>query len=91
MAYKILIKDADTIVTCDEKETLYHDSDILIENERIIKLGFKADEMTVQEADEVINAKGKIVYPGLINTHHHFFQTFVRSIEQIDYTGHDCY
>lgn len=87
MAYKILIKDADTIVTCDEKETLYHDSDILIENERIIKLGFKADEMTVQEADEVINAKGKIVYPGLINTHHHFFQTFVRSIEQIDYTG----
>lgn len=34
---------------------------------------------------QIINARGKFVYPGLINTHHHFFQTFVRNLTAIDY------
>lgn len=87
MSNKILIRKANTIVTCDEFDNLYYDSDILIEDERITRIGFTADEMILSQADEIIDARGKVIYPGLINTHHHFFQTFARSLEQIDYTG----
>jgi len=39
-------------------------------------------ELPVQtaDADEVIDARGQIVIPGLVNTHHHFFQTLTRAI-----------
>jgi cytosine/adenosine deaminase-related metal-dependent hydrolase len=32
------------------------------------------------DADTVINAQGKIVLPGLINTHHHLYQTLTRAV-----------
>ena len=32
------------------------------------------------QANEVIDAKGMIIYPGLVNTHHHFYQIFTRNI-----------
>lgn len=35
---------------------------------------------------EVIDASGWFVYPGLVNTHHHFFQTFVRNRAELDWT-----
>lgn len=35
---------------------------------------------------EVKNATGWFVYPGLVNTHHHFFQTFVRNRADLDWT-----
>ncbi len=35
---------------------------------------------------EVIDGAGLFVYPGLVNTHHHFFQTFVRNRAELDWT-----
>ena len=35
----------------------------------------------------IIDAAGKYVYPGLVNTHHHFFQAFVRNLMTIDRPG----
>ncbi len=32
------------------------------------------------QAAEVIDATGMIIYPGLVNTHHHFYQIFTRNI-----------
>lgn len=81
MASKILIKNAAAIVTCDGQDNMYRDSDILIEGPAIRAIGKHLDA----EGAEVIDAKGKFVYPGLINTHHHFFQTFVRNLITIDY------
>lgn len=78
---KLLIRDAAAIVTCDAQDTVYRDADVLIENGRIVQIGKQLDAA----ADTTINAKHKFIYPGLINTHHHFFQTFVRNLITIDY------
>ena len=79
---KKLIKNAQAIVTCDEKDTVYRDADILIDGQEIIEIG---KNLSPDGADEVIDAKNKFVYPGLVNTHHHFFQTFVRNTVKVDY------
>ena len=78
---RILIKNAKAIVTCDDRDNVFKNTDMLIEGPEIREI---APEINVSDA-EVIDASGKIVYPGLINTHHHFFQTFVRNLTTIDY------
>ena len=81
MASKILIRNAKAVVTCDGQDRVYQDSDILVEGPKIVAIG---QDLEAGDA-QVINAQGKFVYPGLINTHHHFFQTFVRNLITIDY------
>jgi len=81
MASKILIKNAKAIVTCDGQDQVFRDSDILIEGPAIKAIGKDLEA----EGAELVDAKGKFVYPGLVNTHHHFFQTFVRNLITIDY------
>lgn len=81
MGKKILIKNAKAIVTCDSKDTVCFGHDILIEGPKIKRIGKNLSDPDA----EVINAYGKFLYPGLVNTHHHFFQTFVRNLVTIDY------
>lgn len=81
MASKILIKNAKAIVTCDSEDRMFKNSDILIDGPAIAAIG---ENLQADDA-EIIDAKGKFVYPGLVNTHHHFFQTFVRNLITIDY------
>ncbi len=78
---KVLIKNAKAIVTCDVKDQVFYDCDMLIDGPKIAAIGknIEADDA------EIIHAEGKFVYPGLVNTHHHFFQTFVRNLTAIDY------
>lgn len=76
-----LIRNAYAIVSCDAEDRVYRNCDILIENGFIKQIG---NNLSADGA-EVIEAGSKIIYPGLINTHHHFFQTFVRNMSSIDY------
>lgn len=62
---RILIKNG-TII--DGNNSIRYNSNILIENEKIIKIG-NIDENI--EVDKVINAENKIVAPGFIDTHSH--------------------
>ena len=57
---------------------IYLHVNVLIENGVIIKIS--NEEMT---ADDVINASNMVMYPGLINTHHHLYQTFSRNLPQV--------
>lgn len=80
MSERVLIQNARAIVTCDaDDRTIYH-GDILICDNRIeaVGTGLSAD------GAQIIDATGKYVYPGLVNTHHHFFQAFVRNLMTID-------
>ncbi|HEY5156337.1 MAG TPA: 8-oxoguanine deaminase, partial [Anaerolineales bacterium] len=49
-----------------------------IRNGMIEQVGTSAD--LPQTADEVIDLSGHLVLPGLINTHHHFYQTLTRGV-----------
>ncbi len=55
MAGSVLIKNAAAIVSCDDNDTVYRDSDILIEGNRIANIG----RGLPGAADEVINGEGK--------------------------------
>ncbi|MDR1445006.1 MAG: amidohydrolase [Treponema sp.] len=87
MGKGILIRNARAIVTCDKADTVIHDGNILIDDGKIISLGSGAETSSAAEAGDrdIIDARGKLVYPGMVNTHHHFFQTFVRNLLTVDY------
>ena len=75
---RLLIKNASAIVTCDAGDTVHENASLLIEDGVITRVG-----PGTWEAGEVVDAAGCIVYPGLINTHHHLYQTFSRNLPQV--------
>jgi 8-oxoguanine deaminase len=77
----LLIRDADCIATFDDAGRELRRSSILIRDRRIEAIG-PASEL-VQQADEVIDARGHLVTPGLVNTHHHMFQSLTRAIASV--------
>lgn len=73
----LLIKNA-YIVTMDAQQTEIPNGGIFIRDGIIQALGQEAD--LPKTADEVLDLKHHVVAPGLINTHHHFFQTLTRAV-----------
>lgn len=76
-----LIKNIKYIVTCDEKDSLYKDGYIHIEDGVIKDIGENLRYSI--NADEIIDGSNMIAYPGLINTHHHLYQYFTRNLPQV--------
>lgn len=78
MPKRTLLRNADLIVTMDQNRHEIAGGYILIEDNRIAAVG---DATSVPgEADETIDMTGHIVLPGLINTHHHMFQSLTRAV-----------
>lgn len=77
----IIIKNADVIVTMDDRRTVIRDGSIYIEKNKIISIGESKD--VDYSADVEIDGRNKIVLPGLINTHHHLYQTMFRNIPAV--------
>ncbi len=74
----LLIKNAKAVVTCNQNDQILYDANILCEDGVIRYIGPET-----KPADKVIDASGCFVYPGLINTHHHLYQTFTRNLPQV--------
>lgn len=74
----ILIKNASAIVTLDAKDTVLSNQNIFIKDNYISYIGQDASV-----AERVIDGTGMFIYPGLINTHHHLYQTFTRNLPQV--------
>lgn len=76
---RILIKNIKELITMDEEKNRYKEIDLLIEGPKVKKIGKNLD-VDESKLDEIINAEEYYVFPGLINTHHHFYQTLTRNL-----------
>ncbi|GAA4013808.1 8-oxoguanine deaminase [Actimicrobium antarcticum] len=74
----LLIRHARVLVTMDAARREIGDGAIFIRNNVIEQVGTSAE--LPDQADEIIDATGHVVLPGLINTHHHMFQSLTRAI-----------
>ena len=72
----ILIKGADTLVTMDNARREIAGGDIRISGGVIAAVG----QNLPQNGAEVVHAKGCVATPGLVNTHHHLYQTLTRAV-----------
>ena len=75
---KTLIKNIDTLVSCDDSDRILRHVDLLIDGGRIAKIGTVSEQ-----ADKVIDGSALFVYPGLVNTHHHLYQYFTRNLPEV--------
>lgn len=74
----LLVKRADLLVTMDADRRRIPDGGLFVRDNVIEQIGPTAE--LPAEADRVINARGMIVLPGLVNTHHHLYQTLTRAV-----------
>lgn len=75
----LLIKNG-TLVTMDSTKRIIRNGDVVVSGNRIEEIG-KTDEIEKKHRpDRTIDATGKIVLPGLINTHTHLFQTLLKGL-----------
>jgi len=66
------------VVTCDDEGTEHPTGWVLVEDGFVAAVG-DGDE---PEADERVELGGAVVTPGLVNTHHHLYQTLTRARAQ---------
>jgi 8-oxoguanine deaminase len=74
----LLIRDAAHIETFDDNDLALKDASIFVRDGAIEAIG--PASALPREADRVVDARGCIVIPGLVNTHHHFYQTLTRAV-----------
>jgi len=74
----LLVKHADLLVTMDAGHRRIPDGGLFVRDNVIEQVGPTAE--LPAEADRAINAHGMIILPGLVNTHHHLYQTLTRAV-----------
>jgi 8-oxoguanine deaminase len=74
----LLVKRADLLATMDNHQRCITGGGLFVRDNVIERIG-PIDELP-SEADRVIDAQGMVVLPGLINTHHHLYQTLTRAV-----------
>jgi len=74
----LLIRNAALLVTMDETRREIAGGGLFARDGVIEAVG-PGDSLPAT-ADEVIDARGQVVIPGLVNTHHHMYQTLTRVI-----------
>ncbi|MGI3169244.1 8-oxoguanine deaminase [Pseudooceanicola sp. C21-150M6] len=73
----ILIRKARTILTMDGARRELSEADILLRGGVITEIG---TGLVAPEGAEIVEAGGCVVTPGLVNTHHHLYQTLTRAV-----------
>jgi cytosine/adenosine deaminase-related metal-dependent hydrolase len=74
----VLVRHAALLVTMDDAGTTWEDAGLYVEDNVIRQVGPSA--VLPQTADQVLDARGMVLLPGLVNTHHHFYQTLTRCV-----------
>jgi 8-oxoguanine deaminase len=76
----LLIRNARLLVTMDAQRREIKDGAVFVRDNVIEAVGTTSGLPAT--ADEVIDAHDQIVIPGLVNTHHHMYQTLTRAMVQ---------
>lgn len=76
----LLVKNIHTLVTMNEQREEIRDGALLVRGNVIEQVGTTA--ALPDTADDVLDLKGRcIVMPGMVNTHHHFYQVLTRVVK----------
>ena len=74
----VRLKNVHTVVSCDASDRVYSHCDVWFENGAIKRIG-PLDAVP----DQTFDASDWILYPGLVNTHHHLYQYFTRNLSTV--------
>jgi 8-oxoguanine deaminase len=74
----LLVRNADVLVTMDARRREIPGGGLLAEGNRIVAVG--ASSELPGTADRVLDLSGHALLPGLVNTHHHMFQSLTRAV-----------
>ena len=72
---ELLIRNADYLLTMDETRRELVSADVLLRDGVVVAVG---QNLTTE--GEVVEASGCVVTPGLVNTHHHLYQSLTRAV-----------
>lgn len=76
-----VIRNINVLVCMDDARSEIADGAVAFRGGAIVAVGPTRDlAQAIDEADEVIDARGCVVTPGLVNTHHHLFQSLTRAV-----------
>jgi cytosine/adenosine deaminase-related metal-dependent hydrolase len=74
----LLVKNADLLLTMDPPSVRIAGGGVFVRDNVIEQVG--PSEGLPPDADRIFDASGMLVLPGLINTHHHLYQTLTRAL-----------
>ena len=74
----LLVKNISMLVTMNDQRQELSCAGFFIKDGFIVQVG--SSDQLPQDADEVLDLDGYLVLPGMINTHHHFYQTLTRVV-----------
>ncbi len=75
----LLVKNIHTLVTMDAERREIRDGALFVRDNVIEEVGTTVE--LPRTADDVLDLQGRhVVLPGLVNTHHHFYQTLTRAV-----------
>lgn len=76
----LLIRNAEVIATFDDHGRRLTRASLFVRNNRIEWIGPEPEGCV---ADKVLDASGMLVMPGMVNCHHHMFQTLTRNVPRV--------
>jgi 8-oxoguanine deaminase len=75
---RLLLKNALCLLTMDDQRRELAGGSVLVDGNRIASVHAAGE--TLPAADTVLDCAGHVVMPGLINTHHHMYQSLTRAV-----------
>ncbi len=77
----LLLKNIGQLATFNQQRDQYHQAWVLIRHNQIEAIG--VGNRDLPDADRALDLTGYLVMPGMINTHHHLFQSLLRNIPSL--------
>lgn len=77
---KKLLLGPGTVITFGEQNRVINDAGVLIDGALIAAVGKYSDLISQHEGVPTLDAGGRVILPGLVNAHMHFYSTFARGM-----------